>query len=116
MPGAVFLCAWYNESVRIDINVPPEFTVLAPGLPDMRLPGEGNPEDDLWQAVAHVHQVQVLLEVRWVPEQHLYVCRSVFNGDTDNPRDQAAIQYPHEIIMWLGGWFKQIRKLKNSRL
>jgi hypothetical protein len=99
--------------LRINVNMPPEFTAVVPGLPDLRLPDEGDPKDDVWQAVAKVRDTQYLLDVDWWANKREYVCRLIINENWDEPRDLVKANYPHEVIMWMGRWFRYVHNLED---
>jgi len=50
------------------------------------------------------------LEVRWDGLCGKYVCRAVQGAE--NPYEARTLDYPHEVIEWLGEWFTRLADAK----
>lgn len=93
----------------INVVAPPCFKCYHPGLPDMRLADDGGTtENDVWQASTSVGEDHYVLDVGWWPHNKKYVCRLVLNRNWDQPQEVRTFDYPHEIVAWIGQWFKKL--------
>ena len=87
---------------------PPCFKCYNLGIPDMRLvDGPGTSEDDVWQAATMVGKEHYILDVGWWPHNKKYVCRMILNKDWEQPQEVRTLDYPHEVVVWVGTWFKR---------
>jgi len=93
----------------IELAAPACFKCYHPGIPDMSLVDEGltTSEEDVWQAGTQVGEDNYTLDVGWWPHNKKYVCRLVLNRDWEQPQEVVTLDYPHEVVTWIGSWFKK---------
>lgn len=92
----------------INVSAPTGIRCHHRGLPDMRLADSGGTsEDDVWQASTMVGDKHYVLDVGWWPHNKKYVCRIVLNRDWEQPQEVRTFDYPHEVVTWIGQWFKR---------
>ena len=49
------------------------------------------------------------LEIRWMGNHAKYFCRAYLKaGDDENPDEATIVDYPHEVVDWLGRWFQNL--------
>lgn len=92
----------------IHLSAPPGFITTKLGLPDMSLTDE--PVGEPWLAKLKVGEVEHLLEVAWWPVQAKYMCRYVVGLNWEEPRELRHMDYPHEVVTWVGQWFKLLHR------
>jgi len=92
----------------IHLSAPPGFVTTSQGLPDMTLVEEDQGEP--WLAKLTIGEVEHLLEVAWWPHQGTYMCRYVVGRNWEEPREMRHMDYPHEVVAWVGSWFKRLHQ------
>jgi len=92
----------------IHLSAPPGFVTTKAGLPAMTLMGED--QEDPWLAKLTIGEEVHLLEIAWWPKQSVYMCRYVVDLNWEEPREVMHLNYPHEIVTWVGQWFQRLHR------
>lgn len=94
--------------MKFQFQLPEGWTALQAVVPTMYLP-ENEPEDP-WQVSTTIKEDVFLLDLEWWPLQNRYIGRVVVNQNWEQPRETKALDYPHEVILWVTHWFQVLQR------
>ena len=86
------------------------WAISEPRLPEMRVPSEdelaAGYRGETWSA----SKGPWTLNVVWAGDQGKFWCSAMHTESPTEPREMTSLDYPHEVIEWLGTWNARVAR------